>query len=94
MDELNAINDEVSKGQSPREAKQRGRAARDAFVTAISELTDDEWAIAVGPDAAITRGDMLGGITSGPGGAFDHVAAHLEDLADYVWKARSSKKKK
>jgi len=84
-DELNAENQERSAGQSLETVRERARSAHAGLVQAIVAMDDEEWTEtrAFG-ERAFSLGELLGGITAGEAGAFDHVDAHIEDLRAYV----------
>jgi hypothetical protein len=85
MDDLNAKK-ERSSDQSVVEVRVRYAAAHHGLVTGIEELSDEEWADkrSRSRDQHVTLGGLLGRITGGAQGAFDHLDAHLPDLEKYV----------
>lgn len=74
----------------PAGARARFEGVYGDLVAAIADLTDDEWTTAVAGDGTgRTIGDVVGGALGGPSGAFDHAAAHLDDLRTYVASLRT-----
>jgi hypothetical protein len=81
-DAANARNQERTVRQSLDEVRQRADSAHRTLMEAIGSMSDDEWDAAPPypkPHVA-TLGELLGGATAGPDGAFRHAYAHLADL--------------
>lgn len=76
----------------PAGARARFEGVYGDLVAAIDGLTDDEWASTVAGtgDRMRTIGEVVGGALGGPSGAFDHAAAHLDDLRTYVASLRTN----
>lgn len=85
---VDALNPEQerSSDQSAGEVRIRYEAAHRGLVAAIQLLSDEEWADtrSRSRDQRVTLGELIGRITAGPEGAFDHLDAHLPDLETYV----------
>jgi uncharacterized protein (TIGR03083 family) len=91
IDEVNAEEIARHRPHRPAGARARFEGVYGDLVAAIDGLTDDEWSSTVAGDGAPrTIGDVVGAALGGPSGAFDHTAAHLEDLRTYVASLRTN----
>ncbi|MGZ4104026.1 MAG: DinB family protein [Actinomycetota bacterium] len=86
IDEINAGNQQRTAMRSLEEAKARAAAAREALVTAIGSMSDDEWGSKVPyeTERRETTAALLASILGAPKRPFGHAFAHIPDLEAYV----------
>ncbi|HEV3231510.1 MAG TPA: DinB family protein [Candidatus Dormibacteraeota bacterium] len=85
VDDLNAENQARSAAQALEVVRERAAGAHRRLLASIEAVSDADWEESrTIRERTFTLGQLLGGITAGPAGAFDHVDAHLADLSAYV----------
>jgi hypothetical protein len=87
VDEFNARKVKEWRELTPSEIKAQARATSLALIEILASLSDEEW----GQEAwyptdarSSSLGELLGSITGGRQGPFEHIADHVDDLAAHV----------
>ena len=83
-DRINRESVERKARLSTPEIVRRADATHEELVRRIEEMSDLRWRRPGTPRGRTPVGERLGGILSGPGGAFRHADAHLPDLRAFV----------